>query len=214
MSTSVAKKLTLALHLDPVASAADKETMAALQHWYETNRQSCADQAELARRIRNFHHDVYLAGLRFYLFDPRLCRQVANAVEQRDLTLDSLAEQLRSQGLWPETPEQTFSECQVNQLQALLAAVNPAHEASAGDQESRSITPALSQQLNEMQTELQRLRQLAEEQAKQLQQMKLAANRKPAAKPKARSKKAEDSDVPDLTHQIEQMKKVRAKGVF
>lgn len=221
MSTPGPKKLTLALHLDPLASAADKETLAALQHWYESNRHSCGNQAELKQRIRTFHHDVYLAGLRLYLLDPRLCQQVAETLEQPDLKLDGLIEQLRVRGHWPEAPEQSFSGSQLSQLQALLAATNPINAESVDMQESTSTDSDLSQQLseqhallNEMQAELQTLRRLAEEQAQQLRKIKPAATRKPTAKSKARSTVAEDRDVSDMTTQIAQMKKVRAKGVF
>src|SRR5690606_23544635 len=129
---------------------------------------------------RAFHHDLYLAGLRLYLIDPRLCRQIAAALEQKNLTMNALAQQLSACGLWDESQGQGFSSEQLTQLQDLLAAVAP--QSRAADEAEGAKSSALSKQLSEqkkqltaMQVELEKLRLLAEEQARQLRNLKLAA---------------------------------------
>lgn len=229
MSDPQAKKLNLALYLNPVVSEADRVAMNALQQWYEQTKQSYGEQRgpELDGLIRSFHHDIYLAGLHLYLINPRLCNHVAQALEQTNLTLDALIQQLSTCGLWsaPEQPDHaSFSAAQLEQLKGLLAATG--HSASSENHgestEAASATgfASLTQQLSEQQEqlaamheELQKLRSLAQEQAQQLRQMRSAAPAPPAPEP-ARSQNAAELDVTEMGAQIAQMQKVRKKGVF
>src|SRR5690554_8056287 len=89
MSDPQAKKLNLALYLNPVVSEADRVAMNALQQWYEQTKQSYGEQRgpELDGLIRSFHHDIYLAGLHLYLINPRLCNHVAQALEQTNMKI-------------------------------------------------------------------------------------------------------------------------------
>lgn len=231
MSDQQAKKLNLALHLNPVVSGADRVAMGALQQWYEKTKQSYGDQAapELEGVIRTFHHDIYLAGLHLYLINPRLCSHVAQALEQTDQTLDALVRQLTACGLWSapaETPveksDSAFSALQLEQLERLLASVT-APAAGAGEipqpLEDSGVTALMHQlaeqqeQLGAMHAELQRLRALAEEQTQQLRQMKSLAPAAPAPEP-AKPQTADEMDVSNMGTQIAQMQKIRKKGVF
>src|SRR5690554_5325959 len=228
MSDPQAKKLNLALYLNPVVSEADRVAMNALQQWYEQTKQSYGEQRgpELDGMIRSFHHDIYLAGLHLYLINPRLCTHVAQALEQTDLTLEALVQQLSACGLWTNAPEQSndasFSASQLEQLKSLLATAAgsmPSNDESSevtADAGLSTLTQQLSEQqeqLAAMHAELQKLRRLAEEQAQQLRQMKVAAPSAPAQEP-ARASGTAEMDVTEMGAQIAQMQKIRKKGVF
>ena len=216
MTDQQARKLNLPLYLNGTLSRSDGEAMVALQQWYEKAQQSCSGRAELESMIHSFHRDLYLAGLRLYQINPRLCRQVAETLEQRDMTLEKLAQQLSACGLWVESQEKRFSVDQLKQLEGLLAAANSETSGSAEGDKSSALSKQLTEQktqLTAMQAELEKLRVLAEEQAQQLRQMKLAAP-KPASRKAAQAGGAEEMDVSHMTANIAKMKKVRGKGVF
>jgi len=186
------KKLNLPLYLNPVVSQADRAAMEALQHWYTTAKQNCQQRDELDGIIRGFHRDLYLAGLRLHQINPRLCRHVAEAMEQSDLDAETFSQQLSACGLLPSPAAETTNETvDLTPLTALLA--------------------EQSKQLGSMQDELSQLRKLAEQQARQLQKMKFASS---APSPGRKSDGSEEMDVSAMQSQIKQMQKVRAKGIF
>lgn len=156
MSKRQAKRLNLALYLNPVISDADRVAMDALQHWYEKTKQSYPDpeNADLDTVVRIFHHDIYLAGLHLYLINPRLCRFVAEALAQGEISMAALVQQLAACGLWPPQEESagaaapsTFSAAQLEQLEQLLAAQSS--RTAAADAPS-TFSPAQLQQLEQL----------------------------------------------------------------
>lgn len=216
MADQEARKLNLPLYLNATLSKSDGEAMVALQQWYEKAQQSCRGRAELDSMIQVFHRDLYLAGLCLYQINPRLCRQVAETLEQRDLTLETLAQQLSACGLWAENQEKRFSADQLKQLDDLLAAGNSEASASTEGGKSSSLAKQLTEQkmqLTAMQAELEKLRVLAEEQAQQLRQLEPAAP-VPAPRKTGKASGAEETDVSQMTTSVAKMKKVRGKGVF
>lgn len=63
MSNGVARKLNLALYLNPETSEADRFAVGALREWYDKAKRSHTDRTSLEMVVRLFHRDIYLAGL-------------------------------------------------------------------------------------------------------------------------------------------------------
>lgn len=210
MAEAPAKKLKLPLYLNPVVSQADQLAMTALEHWYEQTRQSCGGAGpELESLIREFHRDLYLSGLHLYLINPRLCRHVAEALQEKP-TIEALDRELKACGLWVDGQEaansNVFSSEQLEQLQNLLGGLNPSPGSSHDSTE-------LLLQMTAMGSELKQLRALVEEQSKQLRRIKAAAPAEPAP-PIQNEDGTEEMDVSEMADQMEKIHEIRKKGVF
>lgn len=211
MAEAPAKKLKLPLYLNPVVSRPDEVAMAALEQWYEQTKESCGGPGpEVEALIREFHRDLYLAGLHLYLINPRLCRHVAEALQQPDPSAETLDQELKACGLWPSSNSsntgEAFSSGQLEQLQHLLGGLGTAADSSSQSAE-------LSQHMSAMEAELRQLRNLVEEQSRQLRQMKVSPT-ETAAPAISLDDKTEEMDVSGMSGQIEKMQKIRKKGVF
>lgn len=220
MANAQAKKLSLALYLNPVTSDADREAMEALVDWYEKAKSSFGEDEEAAldAATRVFHHDVYLAGLHLHLINPRLCRQVAEALAQKDLSMGGLVRQLEASGLWRDADSDlSFSELQLEQIRTAVAPPlnQPLDKTTATlvkqlDEQGEQITAVL--------VELQHLRRLTEKQAEQLRRARETSDSAPEAEsPEVAGEPSNVSDeisISDMGSKIEQIKKVREKGVF
>lgn len=211
MAEAPAKKLKLPLYLNPVVSRPDQVAMTALEQWYEQTKQSCGGPGpEVDALIREFHRDLYLAGLHLYLINPRLCRHVAEALQQPDPSAEALDQELKACGLWPSgntaNSGEAFSTEQMEQLQSLLGGLG-------GTADSTNQSGELLQQMNAMEAELRQLRGLVEEQSRQLRQMKVRAAETPAPAVSL-DDGTEEMDVTGMSGQIEKMQKIRKKGVF
>lgn len=227
MANGPAKKLNVALHLNPAESQADAAALNALQDWFTKAKQShgAGSEAEMDAAISALHHDVYLAGLHLYLIDSRLCRQLGGALAQGIPTVDTLQQQLRACGLVaaPEATkepaqEAVFSEAQLQQLAQLVsnaptATAPQADGAGSGDEALADQLTDQGEHLKVMSAELKALRALAEQQYAELQRLKAgtAAASAPAA---SKSPGTEEMDVAGMEPQIAQMRKIRDKGVF
>lgn len=216
MADGQAKKLNLPLYLNPVVSRPDQVAMTALEQWYARTKKSCGGTgSELEGVIRAFHRDLYLAGLHLYLINPRLCRHVAEALQQPNPSVEVLSTELQGCGLWP-TAEQApgsdgFSNTQLEQLQSLLAEVKPEPSVTAA---SGGESPELLKQLGSMEAELRQLRSLVEEQSRQLRQLKVAAPAESAKLEVSREDGTEEMDVSGMAGQMEKIQEIRKKGVF
>jgi hypothetical protein len=221
MANGQAKKLNVALHLDPATSQADAAALDALQAWFTQAKQSAGGEAEMEAAISTLHHDVYLAGLHLYLIDSRLCRQFAGALAQGNHSVGTLQQQLQACGLMasPEATkesahEATFSEAQLQQLAQIVANAPAATPEADGDEAriSHQLTDQ-SAQLNVMSAELKTLRALAEQQYAELQRLK-AGGPVTSAPAAPKSPGTEEMDVTGMEPEIAQMRKIRDKGVF
>lgn len=213
MAEAPAKKLNLPLYLNPVVSPPDQVAMNALEQWYKTTSKSCGGPGpELDSLIREFHHDLYLAGLHLYLINPRLCRHVADALQENP-TAEALDAELKACGLWPESQsaaaandDHAFSSTQLEQLQSLLNGVGSSAQSDQGSAE-------LLQQMAAMESELKQLRTLVEEQSQQLRRLKTAPV-EPVRQIKQKDEGAEEMDVSGMAAQVEKIQEIRKKGVF
>lgn len=216
MSNGVAKKLTLALYLNPETSEADRYAVGALQQWYDKAKKSHALASDLDMVIRLFHRDIYLAGLYLHLLSPRLCRGIAGALDNHNITLATLKQQLDACGLeLPLAPQgdNGFSAAQLAQLQQLLMAT-PAE--GSPPTPTLNLEAALAEQhalLALMSEELSQLRALAETQAEQLTRLKLGNLRTQSADA-SRQDQTEESSLSELAPHLAQIQQIKKKGLF
>jgi hypothetical protein len=205
MSSGVARKLNLALYLNPETSEADHFAVGALREWYEKAKRSHSDRTSLEMVVRLFHRDIYLAGLYIHLLNPRLSRSLSVALDSESLTPTAFWRQLHACGLSEDGSEATtaaevlFSPSQLTQLQQLLAEQN-AHIVA-------------------VQQELQQLRQLADSQARQLKRLQgqPLASTDPGSGTQiseSRGTSLESTDLSELMRPSAQLKKIKQKGLF
>lgn len=205
MSNGVARKLNLALYLNPETSEADRFAVGALREWYDKAKRSHADRTSLEMVVRLFHRDIYLAGLYVHLLNPRLSRSLSVALDTENLTPTAFWRQLHACGLSDDGSEAStaeealFSPSQLTQLQQLLAEQN-AHIVA-------------------VQQELQQLRQLADNQARQLKRLQgqPQSSATPGAGTQISESKGtsfESTDLSELMPPSAQLKKIKQKGLF
>ena len=205
MSNTFARKLNLALYLNPETSESDRAAIQVLKDWYERARRSHPDRTILDLLVRLFHRDIYLAGLYLYQLSPQLSRSLAGALEGHQCTPDAFWRQLLAAGVVnadttsATAEEARFSPSQMAQLQHLLA-----------EQQGQLVA---------IQQELDQVRQLAERQARALQGLKRSGA-------VATSSNDADSEAPSTTPGIaeqelselmvapDQLRKVRQRGLF
>ncbi len=205
MSNGVARKLNLALYLNPETSDADRFAVGALREWYDKAKRSHTDRISLEMVVRLFHRDIYLAGLYVHLLNPRLSRSLSVALDSENLTSTAFWRHLHACGLSDDGSEAStaeealFSPSQLTQLQQLLAEQN-AHIVA-------------------VQQELQQLRQLADNQARQLKRLQGQALN--AAAPdsgtqisESKGTSFESTDLSELMPPSAQLKKIKQKGLF
>ena len=209
MSNGVARKLNLALYLNPETSEADRFAVGALREWYDKAKRSHPDRTSLEMVVRLFHRDIYLAGLYIHLLNPRLSRSLSVALDPENLTSTAFWRQLHACGLSDDGSEAStaeealFSPSQLTQLQQLLAEQN-AHIVA-------------------VQQELQQLRQLADNQARQLKRLQ---GQQSSAAPdsgvqgsgtqisESKGISLESTDLSELMPPSAQLKKIKQKGLF
>ena len=210
MSNGVARKLNLALYLNPETSEADRFAVGALREWYDKAKRSHPDRTSLEMVVRLFHRDIYLAGLYVHLLNPRLSRSLSVALDSENLTSTAFWRQLHACGLSDDgseasTAEETlFSPSQLTQLQQLLAEQN-AHIVA-------------------VQQELQQLRQLADNQARQLKRLQgqpqssgsqgAGAQGSGTQISESKGTSFESTELSDLMPPTAQLKKIKQKGLF
>ncbi|MGL5285966.1 MAG: hypothetical protein ACRC8D_07475 [Aeromonas sp.] len=227
------KKLNLSLYLNPQHSRSDERAVEALQEWYLALRREGGSRDDISMTMRSFHRSVYLAGLQLYLLDPRLCHHVAESISREQLGVEELFAELQQCNLLPGESAATsalesgtdgsFSPQQLEQLQLLLghqlAAQESQRELTGMGELPESVTALLTSQqqmLAGLQQELTRLRNLAEQQSTQLQQLRVSARPVAAATTveTAKGSSTEVVDLSDLALPSEKMQKVRQKGIF
>ena len=205
MSNGVARKLNLALYLNPETSEADRFAVDALRDWYDKAKRSHPDRTSLEMVVRLFHRDIYLAGLCIHLLNPRLSRSLSVALDSDNLTPTAFWRQLHACGLSDDGSEAStaeealFSPSQLTQLQQLLAEQN-AHIVA-------------------VQQELQQLRQLADNQARQLKRLQgqppsSAAQSSGTQISENKGTSFESTDLSELMPPSAQLKKIKQKGLF
>lgn len=226
------KKLNLSLYLNPQHSRSDERAVEALQEWYLALRREGGSRDDISMTMRSFHRSVYLAGLQLYLLDPRLCHHVAESISREQLGVEDLFAELQQCNLLPGEPaaaalessvDGSFSPQQLEQLQLLLghqlAAQESQRELTGMGELPESVTALLTSQqqmLAGLQQELTRLRNLAEQQSTQLQQLRVSARPVAAATTveTAKGSSTEVVELSDLALPSEKMQKVRQKGIF
>ena len=210
MSNGVARKLNLALYLNPETSEADRFAVGALRDWYDKAKRSHTDRTSLEMVVRLFHRDIYLAGLYVHLLNPRLSRSLSVALDSENLTATAFWRQLHACGLSDDGSEAStaeealFSPSQLTQLQQLLAEQN-AHIVS-------------------VQQELQQLRQLADNQARQLKRLQgqslssgfqgSGAQGSGTQISESKGTSFESTELSELMPPSAQLKKIKQKGLF
>ena len=205
MSNGVARKLNLALYLNPETSEADRFAVGALREGYDKAKRSHTDRTSLEMVVRLFDRDIYLAGLYIHLLNPRLSRSLSVALDSENLPATAFWRQLHACGLSDDGSEAStaeealFSPSQLTQLQQLLAEQN-AHIVA-------------------VQQELQQLRQLADNQARQLK--RLQGQPQSSAAPgsgtqisESKGTSFESTDLSELMPPSAQLKKIKQKGLF
>lgn len=210
MSNGMARKLNLALYLNPETSEADRFAVGALREWYDKAKRSHTDRTSLEMVVRLFHRDIYLAGLYVHLLNPRLSRSLSVALDSENLTPTAFWRQLHACGLSDDGSEASTAEealflpSQLTQLQQLLAEQN-AHIVA-------------------VQQELQQLRQLADNQARQLKRLQ-GLQQSSAAQgsgaqgsgtqiSESKGTSFESTDLSELMPPTAQLKKIKQKGLF
>lgn len=202
MSNGVARKLNLALYLNPETSDSDRYAVGALRQWYVKAKRSHSDRTTLDMAVRLFHRDIYLAGLYLYLLDPKLSRSLGGALDDESLTPTAFWRQLHACGLTQGEHQQItddealFSPSQLTQLQQLLAKQN-----------SHIVA---------VQQELQQLRQLADSQARQLKRLQgqTASGAAPGEESPSTGATQESSVLSELMPSPERIAKIKQKGLF
>lgn len=221
------KKLNLSLYLNPAHSAADQRAAGALQQWYLGLRQSGSERDDVSMTMRTFHRSVYLAGLQLHLLSPRLCQHVAESIGREPLTLAELTAELlrcellpRVPGMEAEPQEASFSPRQLEQIQLLLSHTRASGETErevAGEAQEARLERLLEAQQAEfarLHGELERLRALAEQQALQLQQLRLSGRAVSTPVESSRGSTTEELSLAEMAPPTEKMQKVRQKGIF
>lgn len=227
MSKSAAKKLNLALYLNPETSEADRYAVGALQQWYDKAKRSHSSNQDLEMVVRLFHRDIYLAGLYLYLLSPRLCKGVASAIDHHNINLGTLHKLLQASGLdlqqASEEPQSGFSSAQLSQLQELLTSLPMeaedetfiAAQPQVANQPVVYAQPELqNEQYQTLLSELQQLKALAQEHASALRKIKSGAIKPAIVSESSGSNLLEELDVSEMAPQLEQMQKIRQKGLF
>lgn len=221
--SNAAKKLSLALYLNPETSQADRYAVGALQQWYSKTKRTHADRAELDMVVRLFHRDIYLAGLYLHLLSPRLCQGIASALDHHHINLVTLQQLCTASGLsWEQTSaalHDGFSPTQVAQLQQLLhsgplPACADLSEPAADTSTLLQTIQQQGEQLDALLSETLALRQLAEEQARQLGRLRSGVA--PAAQNVEcqRGVQSEAADVTELMPNLAQIQQIKKKGLF
>ncbi len=216
MSNASAKKLSLALYLNPATSQADRYAVGALQQWYSTAKRSHDNRHDLEMVVRLFHRDIYLAGLYLHLLSPRLCQGVAGALDHHNVNLVTLQQLCSASGLtWESSgPRQDgFSPTQVAQLQQLLQ-TQASEEPAAVPADGPALEQLLSQQADLL-AEVQALRTLVQQQAQ-------ALSRLPAGQPavlravpaNANGVQSESNVLSELVPDPDELRQIRKKGLF
>lgn len=216
MSNRRIRRVDLSLHLSPEQTRADLRAMLELKKWHQALSQAGSNPGDVSMEMRRFHRNVYLAGLQLQLMSPPLCSHIAESLGRDALTLDELCGELASAGLLPvatapstpPVPEQPatggdFSKQQLRQMRALMS-----------DALQRQATPddASRQALNDLQSEVTKLKVLLEQQNLLLQQLRTSGR---AVEPESTKKgQVEALDVSALNAPTEKMKEIRKKGIF
>ncbi len=231
MSKSAAKKLNLALYLNPETSEADRYAVGALQQWYDKAKRSHNSNQDLEMVVRLFHRDIYLAGLYLHLLSPRLCKGIGSALDHHNINLVTLHKLLQASGLElhsaaAEQPS-AFSETQLGQLQELLAtlpgeadddtfiAPQPMPQPTPTPQPMVYQQPEMqAEQFNTLMGELQQLKALAQEHASALRRLKSGVKMATSSDTQSAGNQLEELDVSELAPQLEQIQKIRQKGFF
>ena len=229
MSKSAAKKLNLALYLNPETSEADRYAVGALQQWYDKAKRSHNSNQDLEMVVRLFHRDIYLAGLYLHLLSPRLCKGIGSALDHHNINLVTLHKLLQASGLElhsaaTEQPS-AFSETQLGQLQELLATLpgEADDDTFIAPQPMPQPTPQpmvyqqpemQAEQFNTLMGELQQLKALAQEHASALRRLKSGVKMATSSDTQSAGNQLEEMDVSELAPQLEQIQKIRQKGFF
>ncbi|AJR00799.1 hypothetical protein F652_2810 [Enterobacteriaceae bacterium bta3-1] len=229
MSKGQTSRVNFSLYLSPTQSQADRQTMSVLQQLHSQLKQSDSDRNDVNMETRQFHRDVYLAGLQLHSLSPQLCHHVAESIGREHLTLNELIKELQQCHLLPITltesvPEvrenEDFSAQQLEQLRQLLAqsipvphTVEPTSAAIREKAESAELSREQQAEFAHLRTELERMNKLLEQQNLQLQQLRLN-NRSAASAEPARIGNTEEIELADIVSSTEKMKKIRQKGIF
>ena len=227
MSKSAAKKLNLALYLNPETSEADRYAVGALQQWYDKAKRSHNSNQDLEMVVRLFHRDIYLAGLYLHLLSPRLCKGIGSSLDHHNINLVTLHKLLQASGLelHSAATEQpcAFSETQLGQLQELLATLpGEADDDTFIAPQPQPVPQPMVYQQPEMQAEqfntlmgeLQQLKALAQEHASALRRLKSGVKMATSSDTQSAGNQLEELDVSELAPQLEQIQKIRQKGFF
>lgn len=244
MSKASAKKLNLALYLNPETSEADRYAVGVLSHWYNKAKASHDHNQDLEMVVRLFHRDIYLAGLYLHRLDPSLCKAVAAALSQDQVTPVGLQQLLQAYGLGAPVEPQTgsgsgFTPAQLQQLQQLLGtnAATPVESELSQQLASQNAKleqllagqvapaapvdgdwPALlarqSEQLQQLQQAMAELRQLATEQANQLKRLRAGQPAGNEAAAPLSSPEREETQVTEIAPHLAQIQQIKKKGLF
>lgn len=197
--SDTAKRLSLHLNLNPAMSDADRFAISSLQHWYRQAKQSSTNQDDLDATVKSFHRNVYLAGLFLHLLDQGLVRQIADALDEGQVSLPTLLHLLNSNGfaVMEKEPDVSFSHQQLTQLHDAVSSSSQHPLLTSISDEIRAITGML------------------QEQQQQLNRLTLRSGKKNGTEsPDAKAQTLHEELLPDVVTHIQQVQKVKQKGIF
>lgn len=197
------RRVNLSLHLSPEHSRADLRAMLQLKKWYGEVQRDGRDINDVNMEIRQFHRNIYLAGLQLHQFNPQLCNHIAESLSREGLSLESLCAELQDSKLLPLAIRAgdggaERSEQQLSQMHELITqAVKESAEHSP-----RADIIRLSEEVSQLQGLLQRQYLL-------LQQLRPVAGAAPD-----KVSHVEESDLSTMQATTQKMNKIRQKGIF
>ncbi len=195
MNNDGAKRLSLLLTLNPTISEADRFAINTLKAWYQQAKQSKAVDDDLQATVKQFHRDIYLAGLFLHQLHSGLASNLANLLTEKTVSLPTLLHQLNCIGLEPaDSAKAEETSQQLSAIHTALLDQNPNHVLAEMMQQLQTVTSMLTLQ----QEQLQQLAALRTD-------SKSASNR--------HREQAETHALPGWEVQ-NQMKKIKQKGLF
>ncbi|MGE6109772.1 hypothetical protein [Aeromonas sobria] len=96
--SSQLKRMTFSIYMDPGALESDRYAVGVLQNWYQRARKIQDGSEEFDFSKSRFHKDIYLSGMFLYVLAPNLCKAIANALGPEQVSLTTLRHAFASCG--------------------------------------------------------------------------------------------------------------------
>ena len=230
--SSQLKRMTFSIYMDPGALESDRYAVGVLQNWYQRARKIQDGTEEFDFSKSRFHKDIYLSGMFMYVLAPNLCKAIANALGPEQVSMTTLRHAFASCGFnlgEVAGDAQPAANVMIDEIVARLAP-------QLGQNDTTSLVDEIVSRLGEQQpAEMwDELRQglpaaldhdqLAEAIAGKLPSAGAEQDLAPlansiqllASAPARQSAVGTEAEplIEDLSSQVANMKKVKAKGIF